>query len=108
MRALLLLLAGCGLSDDELERLASERVQAALAEPQTCSVDEDCEIIGLSGSCFDLCWGVIATSNRGPVQAAMAEAESEYCADYTGTFIRPPCVPPGEAACGDDGMCTER
>jgi hypothetical protein len=101
---------GCGPSDEycaEVESAASQVVLDAVAEDQACTVDEDCEVVAVNGSCFDNCSRVIAVTNHEVFEAALDEAEADHCVDYDGcTLIIPPCAPPDDAACGDDGYCT--
>jgi hypothetical protein len=93
----------------ELEQAAAQVVLDQVYGEQPCSVDEDCEIVSVSGSCFDHCSGIIATDNRAAFDAALQQAEDEHCVDYGGcTLIHPPCVPPGRAVCSDEGVCEER
>ncbi len=100
---------GCGPSDEdcaELEQEASSHVLDLVYGDQPCTVDEDCEVVAVSGSCFDSCSGVIATANHEAFQQALDEAEADICADYDGcTLIIPPCVPPDDATCGASGQC---
>lgn len=107
MRWAPLLLVACGPSDDALTREAEERIEELVTETQTCEVDTDCVVMGLAGSCFDLCWAVVSTANRERIRTEMVNLEADLCADYEGEFIRPPCIPPGTPVCGDDGTCTE-
>jgi hypothetical protein len=106
----ILLLAGC-LSEQhcaDVEQAAASVVLDRVYGDQPCQLDEDCEIVAINGSCFDSCSGVIATGNREAFEAALQQAEDEHCVDYGGcTLIHPPCDPPGEPICGDDGYCEE-
>ncbi len=102
---------GCGPTDEycqDVESAASAVVLDAVAEEQACTVDEDCEVVAVNGSCFDNCSRVIAVANRDAFDAALDQAETEHCVDYDGcTLIIPPCAPPDGAVCGDDGVCVE-
>ena len=102
---------GCGPTDEycqDVESAAAAAVLDAVAEEQACTVDEDCEVVAVNGSCFDNCSRVIAVANREVFDAALDQAEADHCADYDGcTLIIPPCAPVGAAVCGDEGVCVE-
>jgi len=91
---------------EDVESAASQMVLDAVYLEQPCTVDEDCEVVAVNGSCFDNCSRVIAVENRELFDAALDDAETEHCVDYDGcTLIIPPCAPPDAAVCGDDGVC---
>jgi len=100
---------GCDRSDAyclAVEVAASEHVGSALAGDQPCASDDDCEVVAVSGSCFDSCHAVIARANRDIFEQALDQAEADHCSDYEGcTLIIPPCAPPPTAVCGTDGQC---
>lgn len=102
-------IAGCGPSAqycEEVEDGAVQHVLEVVEADQPCTVDEDCQVVGVSGSCFDVCSRVIAVANTEAFETALDEAETDHCADYDGcTLIIPPCAPPDDAYCGDDGQC---
>ncbi len=104
-----LLLGGCGPSDEycaEVEQAAAQHVLDAIDVDQPCTVDEDCEVVAVNASCFDVCSRVIATANAAAFEQASSEAEAQHCADYHGcTLIIPPCAPPDAATCGAEGVC---
>jgi hypothetical protein len=94
--------AGC----DEIEAAAGQTVREVLDSPQPCGIDDDCVVVAVSGSCFDNCSAVIARSNLGDFDEAVAAAEADHCSDYDGcTLIVPPCAPPEPATCSADGAC---
>lgn len=102
---------GCGPSDEycsDVESAASQVVIDTISGDQTCTVDEDCEVVGVNGSCFDNCSWVIAVENRDAFDAALQQAEDEHCIDYDGcTLIVPPCAPVNAGVCSGEGMCVE-
>lgn len=102
-------LAACSSEEecDALSSSAGDHVTAAITADLSCDVAADCVSVGVSGSCFDRCSTVVGPAGAAALEAAVAEAEDQWCADYTCTFIVPPCAPPGEPAC-DGGQCVER
>jgi hypothetical protein len=100
---------GCGPTETfcaDVESAASQHVLEAIGSDQPCTVDEDCEVVAVNGSCFDVCSRVIATENREAFEQALDEAEDDHCVDYDGcTLIIPPCAPPDAAVCGASGLC---
>ena len=101
---------GCGPSEQhcqDVEDAAASHVLDAIDGDQPCTVDDDCEVVQVNGSCFDVCSRVIAVANHEAFEQALDEAEAENCADYEGcTLINPPCGGgPQSAACGTDGRC---
>ncbi|MBN1335084.1 MAG: hypothetical protein JXB39_03900 [Deltaproteobacteria bacterium] len=104
------LLIGCGPSEQhcrDVEDAAAGHVLDAIEVDQPCTSADNCEVVQVNGSCFDVCERVIAVANHEVYEQAVAEAEAEDCVDYDGcTLIAPPCVPVHDVACGADGQCT--
>ena len=108
---LALLLVGCGPSDEhchDVEDAAAGHVLDAIEGDQPCTVADDCEVVWVNGSCFDVCSRVIAVANAEAFDQALEEAEAENCADYEDcTLSNPPCASPLSAVCGADGQCED-
>ncbi len=106
--SILALAAGCP-SDERCGAVqieASQHVLDAIGDDQPCTVDEDCEVVSIAGSCFDSCTRVIASANHDLYEQALGEAEADICPDFAGcTLIIPPCAPPDPAVCGLEGWC---
>ena len=107
MTVLFLLLAACGAPTcEELDAEASAIVDAAIAEHQSCTVDEDCSVVWRSGTCFAHCSGVVGEGGLEAFDAALVEAEA-ICADRPScTALEPPCMAPGPLRC-DAGVCVD-
>ncbi len=110
LAAALILATGCPTDEycQEIESAAAAVPAEVVYGEQPCTSDDDCEVVGVNGSCFDTCHAVISVDNIDAFEAALQQAEDEHCADYGGcTLIVPPCAPINEGVCGDDGFCTE-
>jgi hypothetical protein len=102
---------GCGPSEQhcqDVEEAAAQHVLDAIGGDQPCTVADDCEVVWVNGSCFDVCSRVIAVANTDAFEQALDEAEAENCVDYEGcTLSNPPCASPLSAVCGADGQCED-
>ncbi len=106
----IVLLIGCGWSGPDCEQVNAGAVDAALvqiSQLQACQEDSDCTVIGVNGSCFDVCSRAIRADAQGDWDAAVDRIEEDWCSQGAGCFFEvPPCAPPGEAHCVD-GACLE-
>lgn len=92
------------------ENRRDEAVAQVLAVTDTftaCDVAEDCQVVWITGDCFDACSRVVGIGGVVATDAAIADANRDVCAKvpYCPTEV-PPCVPPGTSQCVDH-VCLE-
>lgn len=99
--------AGCRQHCDNVTNEATSVALAALDDPTPCVEDADCEVVWVSGSCFDVCSRVAHVDDVPRLEAAIEQANHEVCPRFLGcSFDRPPCIPPLQPVC-NSGTCGE-
>lgn len=72
---------------------------------QACTVDEDCEVVSLSGDCFAGCPTIVGTGGAAAIEEAVTAANEDVCADHPECeAIELPCDPEAPPVC-TDGVC---
>ncbi len=84
---------GC-LSCSDALKAVSAAIEAARKANGKCSVAGDCKLIGAGSQCAGGCQTAIATSGEKTYQAALAQANKDYCSGYVPVcgFITPACL----------------
>jgi hypothetical protein len=92
----------------EVTRSAASHMLTSIADDNgTCSVDADCVVVPIAGSCFDSCTMATNLTGKGAVDRALTPIEAGPCRTFSNagcTKVTPPCAPPSPPVC-KEGRC---